>query len=62
MGNKDVLASAKKIFLKKEKEKEKYIQNYIQPHENFAILKWELVMIEREQRLRQIHQCQNLHC
>lgn len=52
MGNKD-LCMRKKIFLQKEKEKENIWPDYVAPHENFAIIKWELILIKREQKLRE---------
>ena len=52
MGNKD-LCMRKKIFLQKEKEKENMWPDYVTPHKNFAKIKWELIMIYREQKERQ---------
>ena len=54
MAHKDVLQSIdkdKEKFLKQEKDKEKILENYVVPHANHSILKWELIMIMKQQKL-----------
>ena len=47
MGNKDW--SLRKVFLQRERDK----GTHIIYHENYPILKWDLLMIRREQKLRE---------